>query len=401
MGIRKKWGLLIILITLSLIFVFVLKSFEKPPTNIITQDLYDSTYKELDKWSIHEFPGNGKQYNGAQYAWGWSYVGNSLIDMYKATGEEKYLELFVPQAEYIITQTDQKLGIESFTGSGLSLPVWSDRGYYTAGKFNYAYPVHTGMITLPILRFVDIVKENSLNEYDAIADKFLIASGNALAVHNNDEMWKDFSETEGFYFGHPYGEGIVSEANKLGIPNRISIYLAACGLFDKISGGKIYYERIEKSLNYFKNSLLNLDIEHDAYYWTYWKINNLEYAWEDISHGSITTYGLFILHEEVGFTVFTNKDFKRFANIVYKVIDDKSSPIKIRKFIHNRIGENKIYYSIEENDYNHSIIRWAFLGKHDKKALDKLGRLYKDIDEDMPPALKLAGIATYLNAQKN
>src|SRR5690606_28137375 len=123
-------------------------------------------YFQHTTWSIANFPKNEESYTGSQYAWGWSYVGNSLIDMYKATGEEKYLEFFIPQAKYIFTQTDEKLVIESFTGSGLSLPAWSDGGHYSSEEFNYAYPVHPGMITLPMLRFVDVVKEDNKKKYN-------------------------------------------------------------------------------------------------------------------------------------------------------------------------------------------------------------------------------------------
>ncbi|CDQ22975.1 hypothetical protein [Halobacillus karajensis] len=320
--------------------------------------------------------------------------------MYKATGDEKYLELFVPQADYIFTQTDEKLGVESFTDTNLSLPAWSDRGHYTAGKFNYTYPVHTGMITLPILRFVETVKSNDLDQFEDKADKFLKLSGRALAIHNKDNMWRDFSESEGFYMGHSYGQGIVSEAGKIGVPNRISIYLAACGLYDKMNGSNIYTERINKSLNYIKNSLLKYDEEYDSYYWSYWEEQTLEKPWEDISHATITLYGIYILHEEGGFSVFRDKDFEKFANNIDKIIDDNTSPPKIRKFIHKRDEEKEAYYSEENNPYYHSILNWSFLGNYDKKVFDKIEQTYEQTNETMTTEEKLRSIALYLYAKE-
>lgn len=364
--------------------------------NVVTQSLYDKWYS-MSSWSPNKFPSNTPDYGSPTYAWDWSYTGNSLIDMYNATGEEKYLEDFIPQATYIFTQTDEKLGIESFTGLGVSLPAWSDRGHYTSGKFNYIYPVHTGMILMPILRFVDTVKKNQLVQFYPVADDFLEKSSRALAIHNKDEMWVDLSETEGFYFGHPYGQGIVSEANQIGIPNRIFAYLAAAGLYDKITGKTEYTPRITKSLNYFKNYLLKYDKENDAYYWSYWEYANKE-SWEDISHAALTVYGIYILHEEAGFSIFTEKDFKRFSNIVHKIVkvSKLNSQPKVMQNIHQN-GESE-YLSFEENKNYFIALHWSFLGVYDKTVLDELEGIYKELsNQDKPSVTSLYNIGLYLS----
>ncbi|MBS4223360.1 hypothetical protein [Lederbergia citrea] len=362
---------------------------------LFTQSLYDEWYDQQPTWSIDHFPKYGSDYKGNTYAWGWSYVANSLIDMYEATGQEKYLDLLVPQVRYIFTQTDERLWLESFTNTGLSLPAWSDRGHYTSGEFSYIYPVHTGMIILPVLRFVDIVKENNISKYNDIANDFLQASGEALAIHNKESMWKDISEDEGFYMGHPYGEGLVSEANKIGIPNRIFIYLAAGGLYDKLTGGNEYTERINKSLRYFKHSLVKYDKNYDSYYWSYW--NDLDpTSWEDISHAALTVYGIYILHEEAGFSIFTDKDFIRFKNIIYKIVN-KDSPPKARKFIHRKSTEQNSFYKMEDNQYYFSLLKWTFLGIYDKKVLETLEPVYREAyNQKRNTVTTLSGIATYL-----
>mgnify|MGYP001183575465 CR=1 FL=1 len=393
---KKKLVLTSILITL-IIYLFLKVDSE----TVITEEIYNDFYNQLSTWSIEQFPSQSPDFNANSYAWGWSYVANSLVDMYRVTKDEKYLDILNEQIEYILSQTDEKLGIESFTKTGLSLPAWSDRGHYTSGEFAYVYPVHTGMITLPILRYVDTVYENDLNKYRESATRFLAASGEALAIHNQDELWVDFSDTEGFYIGHPYGEGLVSEAGKIGIPNRISVYLAAAGLYDKLTTSHTYDERIEKSLNYFKNSLFKYDGEFDSYYWSYWEEQNIQKPWEDISHAAVTVYGIHILHEEVGYSVFTEEDFEKIANNIPKIIKDDNSSIQMRKYIHKRSDEEKVYYNLAENPYYYDVFRWSFLGVYNESVFDALERVYKKINiDEMNPNTRLSSIASFLYAKE-
>jgi hypothetical protein len=395
-----KKGLLIVSASIIMLFgFFEMKVSDGLNTDeIITQNLFDEWYEKT--WSKSHFPKQGIEYSGANYAWGWSYAANSLIDMYKATGETKYLDYFIPQANYILNHTDKDLGITSFSNTSLSLPAWSDRGHYTSRKFNYTYPVHTGMITLPILRFVDVVRSDNLSKYNKMADHFLTASGQALSVHNQPNMWIDISKTEGFFRGHPYGASIISEANKIGVPNRILIYLAACGLYDKLTGKGIYTKQIEKSLRFFKNTLLRYDNDFDAYYWKYWIEGTSQYPGEDISHAALTVYGLFVLHEEAGFAILKDSDFIRIKNIIYKMVN-KDTPPKIRKNIHNLDNEEKLYYNSEENPYYYQILRWSFLGIYDEKIFDRLNGVYRELYlREKPSSSGLFSIASYLSTKK-
>lgn len=123
---------------------------------------------------------------------------------------------------------------------------------------------------------------------------------------------------------------------------------------------------------------------------------NTQKPWEDISHAMITVYGIFILHEEAGYTVFTEEDFEKIANNVYKVIDDESSPPKMRKFIHKRGEEEKAYYTSEENPYYYDVLKWSFLGVYDEEILDILEEVYEETNvEEMNPQTRLNSIASY------
>ena len=395
---------------LLIIFIVLLGCYSK--NTFIDKKLYDSWYERQPVW-LSEPKVIGKGYKGTKlenrargYAWGWGYYGNSLIDMYKATGDIKYLRDFIPQANYILDQRDHILGIESFSGSNLSLPVWSDdRGYFsTTGAFVYSYPVHTGMIILPIVRFIDVVKENSLTEFVKDALYYTEETKKTLLVHNEDGLWKDISENKGFYYGHLYGEGKVTEAGKEGIPNRIFIYLAAAGLFDKVNDSDIFTDRIEKSLTYFKEDLMKHDPDNDSYYWSYWECSG-EDNWEDISHAALTVYGIHILHYEADFEVFNLDDFIKFSNIVNKIISvkDKSNP-QVSRLIHPR-SDDEYYFEKQNNPYFVEVGRWSFLGRYNPDIYNKLDTIFEYLygNDELPEdtvQTRLNQVSNYLYSKE-
>src|SRR5699024_4168672 len=111
---------------------------------------------------------------------------------------------------------------------------------------------------------------------------------------------------------------------------------------------------------------------------------NLQKPWEDVSHATITAYGIHILHEEVGYSVFTEDDFEMIANNVNKIVNDEGSSLKMRKFIHRRSGEEQEYYTKDENPYYYDVLRWGFLGVYNEDVFDTLEKVYEGINiEDM------------------
>lgn len=67
---------------------------------------------------------------GGSLAWGMSYILLSLMRMYQATGDTRYLDRFVERADQVWAQTDIRRGVTDFAGrSGW---VWRAGGNYTA-----------------------------------------------------------------------------------------------------------------------------------------------------------------------------------------------------------------------------------------------------------------------------
>lgn len=313
----------------------------------MNRQLYDKFYNNNPVWPAAT-SSTGLDYaeinfeNKARaYAWGWSYYGNSLIDMYLAIGDLQYLHDFVPQVNHILNQRDHLQDNVSFTGSELSLSVWSDQtGYFSNDKSSvYAYPVHTGAITLLMIRFSNVVLKNSLVDFYEQAFYYIEEVGKSLKAHDFEDIWHETNINEGFYTGLSYGKGNITEAGKIGVPNRVFTFLASAALYDALAGDEYFKDRLVGSLNYFTNNYLNYNKAGDFYYWSYWNEDDGEESWEDISHAALTIYALHLIHYEAGFEFFSDRDFNFFSNTFLDIIDmvslNNNSP-RASKFINIR-----------------------------------------------------------------
>ena len=63
--------------------------------------------------------------------WNQQYFLESLVNMYKATGQTHYLDLFVQQADHVLARRDDRAERKDY--SGRSRPGWLSGAYYTLG----------------------------------------------------------------------------------------------------------------------------------------------------------------------------------------------------------------------------------------------------------------------------
>ena len=273
----------------------------------------------------------------------------------------------IPQMDWIIARRDIDLKIESYSGTGLSLPAWSDDGYYGGpAKFAYVYRVHTGLICFSILRFVQAVYANGIKEYFEKAKIYLAICQKALQIHNHDRDWADLGPGRGYYKGAPYGMGIIDVAGKVEMPNRVHAYIMACGLYDYIAETFIYRKRIEKCLRQFK-TWLRYDPFFAAYYWSYWPSEYGEKGWEDISHAQLTMSGLIYLHHNLGYRIYSLEDLLRLANTAKKTINDIVYPPLV---MDNLMGTYRPFDIKSPNNYAEAA-GWAPLKVIDPTVLIK------------------------------
>lgn len=375
----------------------------------ITTQEFDSLYVQGDH--LHTGGGKGKWYEdylpppnrGSFWAWGFGRLGEALVYMYRATNNTKYLDWLVPQIDYIIARRDIDLDIETYSGTGLKLPVWNNDG--ASYNFNYAFPVHTAMICIPILRFIQVVLQDKLIQFYDKANQYQTICRDALAALGGDEFWYDVSVDKGSYGGAPYGVGIVPQAGQIAPVNQVHAFIFAAGLYDRISETSIYTDRIKKCLRLFKEDFIHVDSEYNSYYWAYHPTENPT-AWEDPSHAQETMKAVQLA--EFGFDVFDDADLNRFKNTINKLVDNSEYPPLVRRFIHPRNPGTEYfsYDSIDKKYQYEAVARYATLislGTSVLRASLPVTRFMVDewgsLDGDEQNSRRLYAIAATIYAQ--
>lgn len=88
-------------------------------------------------------------------SWGWSYRMMSLNEMYRATGDVKYLSTNLSIIKKILSVRDDRIGRSLWTGE--TAPAWGSDKYAERGRAIFA--VHTGMILYPMYECLQLAKE--------------------------------------------------------------------------------------------------------------------------------------------------------------------------------------------------------------------------------------------------
>ena len=274
---------------------------------------YDDLYMgdKLDK-ALEPVPTVANDNGGV--AWGLASRMDSLNLMHRATGDVKYLEGNLECIRAVLDATDDKRGIELWTG--VTVPAWGCTKYAKRGRAVFA--VHTGIITAPMFDLLLIANKNAPFR-ETLADEsqaILEGATKALAVH--DRQWRDGpGEDEGHYIGLDQEE--VCE-NKPLPGNRLSAMGWALWLSWKLTGNETHRDCALAIGRYIKHRLT--PSPDGAYYWPYWlPIDAVTESrpresvpGEDSSHAGLTMQLPFVLHADG--QVFSDDDMKRLANMV-------------------------------------------------------------------------------------
>ncbi|HEX3031701.1 MAG TPA: Ig-like domain-containing protein [Bacillota bacterium] len=268
----------------------------------------------------------GSNNESSTLAWGESYVLRSYLEMYRATGNEAYLQKFIDQSNSVLAQRDSVRKVTIYNGK--SLPAWRtgpSSGLKTTGFFHHV--AETGMIAYPFADFARLVKQTpALAKYQTTADTYLKAAKDAVGVLKAD--WRESGNT-GYYVFTPGGtfwaDGIPAPFNQYAAIARTELAIY------QVSGETEYLNRVTKMAQHMKSNM-KYQSSYDGYSWNYWygpgytgwtaasglSKNTPSYAGykalEDVSHGAIETD--FIYACAKAGIVFNDTDLQRIGNTI-------------------------------------------------------------------------------------
>ncbi len=222
----------------------------------------------------------GENNEGADLAWGESYVMMSLAAMYRATADPIYLDRLSWHIDGVLAQRDDARGVTDYRGD--SAACWRCTVYYTEP---YCSAVHSGMIGFPIADFAALVREAGLEAhhsadgetFGAKATRYVAAVKEVVDVH--EEQWND----EGFYVFREDAE-VTGDAG-VDVPYNLNSAMGRMILaLYRATHDSRWRDRAVAIGDYFADGLsLGSD---GQYLWNYWG-GAYAFPGEDLSHAFI------------------------------------------------------------------------------------------------------------------
>lgn len=309
-----------------------------------------------------------------QLAWGVSYRLAALNEMFRATGERKYLQESLSLARLVLDFTDQRQGLT--TKSGQSGPVWSSLSF---SQGRAVHLVHTAMITHAILETLLLLEE----EHPAI----LQAVERSLDYHQT--QWRDGPGPHEGYFVYTAEQSETKAGQVLPI-NRSCAMAKSLWLKWKLTGDEESRERALAVGRYFKNRLhLTPD---GGYTWPYLmplsRTESAAVGAEDTSHAALTASLVPLLHAES--QVFDEQDMGRFVTTVKQGVLSESEGVVAGDLRGELSDPAQVALPA----------RWLVFSPFEPQIYDSLAQFYIDYDVDPNPYRMSLAMALLIRFRK-
>lgn len=294
------------------------------PAEYIRLETFDLYHRNVPPVYLDRIESDQNEYAGM--AWGSSTHMLTLNDMYRATGELRYLETNLELARASMDARDEVKGKETFYG--VISPAWGSSQYMGDGSYT-VHLVHTGKIAWGILEFLHVVEPvmEELGLPQEERDGMLSDLTRALDFHQRS--WKEtFDESGSAWFARD--ESTTPNTDESIAPfNQVAALANAHYWSWKLTGNEDHHGRVVEVARYIKNRLPVYVCEEndvEAFFWNYrldsMPVNNPR-QWtqlpslrggEDFSHGSLSvTFLIFMAREGI---VFGQDDLERLRNTV-------------------------------------------------------------------------------------
>lgn len=314
-----------------------------------------SLFDELDS-KVNKGKGYSEYLNtdgfptGALLAWSESYLMQAYANMYRATGDVKYMHQLNEHIKRVLANRDDKIGQKDYKGD--LVPCWgTDR--YTRNKAWMHFIAHTGMITYPMLEFVCLVREMDIEEYLITADSIIEQVEESVKYHDKD--WK------GSYYVYPqdfYKKNYTVAINQMATLGRSLILLY------NLTGKEEYGHKSRALARFIKVKSVKQNDTAGYMLRDHFLPGNIapEEVIVDISHANHTIHFAYMAYKSD--IVFDEDDMHRFTKTIKNLAQGNDNHFP--KFLD---GTGNFDYEVTAEQY-------AFLAEFDKEVYDSIIDLF-------------------------
>lgn len=328
-----------------------------------------------------------KDNSNGLFAWALSYLMDSYVEMYELTGNSAYMKKMAKYTRFILKNSDEKNQKQDYKGRIRS--GWG-ASRYAGDSLWVVYPVHTGMILYPMLKFAWIVKNVGgpvRAMYGGLTDSVVAFAARCMAELDGQWVWNN-SKREGYY----RWEGDEPIKTDLQAPPPLNSHAALGKVFWRLwelTGDNKFRQKAEGITRYYLN---NIEKKKKQYVWGYRAELKKYPKIEDISHGAIEVE---LVVEAVRAGMIPKKELKGFAATLLHM--------KKNGYFANYVDGSEDYKN-EEDRKNTSMNagRWLDLAQTDCRVFESVLDVYMKVlkSRDLKHPVEMLGVAKLLKWER-
>ena len=321
----------------------------EPEISFYQKSVYDSF---LPKWQLYRYSSRGgwKNNDNGRFTHDDSPALLSLLELYKLTDDNRYLDTFNLVAQNIINNNDEIRNLQDNYRLNKVLPGWSSTRY-TNDRSRTIFIANDALILITLLNFSNHLK------YKFIYSKYQCQKYIDISIKSFEKViepcWVNLNDDIG-YFQDRYFDFIG-----LQMPNN---QIATTGLFCfelyKATNDSRYLNYAKKCAKYLKTILIS---EGKGYVWYYKQptLNFPEIVYDDYSHAQLVFR--FIIEMAEHKVVFSEEDLNKLKiTFLEKIIDSG----KVNFYFNGKINENSFLPIQSRFAVNPSMSYYYKLARH-------------------------------------